>query len=219
MAGVPDSAYVQLDFLVEKARFNEHKKISKEKKLKPLHGTPRWDTLLAKVKRNFIASEAAFKKSKENEKKAVSFHDSLRGKAAVPFSCTDVNGKKYELSALKGKVIVFNFWATWCGPCKMEMPELNKVKEKFKGQDVVFISFCDNVDSIAILNKNLAKNPFTYVMVIGEDARKLNKLYAVSSIPVNIVIDKNGIVTFLEAGYAPHVVTEMEHKIEKSLED
>lgn len=66
------------------------------------------------------------------------------GKTALPFSVTDINGNNYSLESLKGKVIVINFWFVECKPCVMEMPELNKLVEKYKNKEVVFLGFAMN---------------------------------------------------------------------------
>jgi thiol-disulfide isomerase/thioredoxin len=68
----------------------------------------------------------------------------LIGKEAFPFSATDISGNNYSLDELKGKVIVINFWFVECKPCVMEMPELNKLVEKHKNKEVVFLGFANN---------------------------------------------------------------------------
>lgn len=73
----------------------------------------------------------------------------LVGKQALPFSAKDINGKNYSLESLKGKVIVINFWFVECKPCVMEMPELNKLVEKYENKDVVFLGLAINEKEMA----------------------------------------------------------------------
>ncbi|MGH7598807.1 MAG: TlpA disulfide reductase family protein, partial [bacterium] len=58
--------------------------------------------------------------------------NNLVGKKAVEFSLPDVNGGEVALQSFRGKVVLLNFWATWCGPCREELPELDRVQEKFR---------------------------------------------------------------------------------------
>ena len=67
--------------------------------------------------------------------------DPIKGdKKAPDFSLRDLNGNKVEIKELKGKIILLNFWATWCGPCKEEMPSLEVLHQRFKERDFVLLS-------------------------------------------------------------------------------
>ena len=94
------------------------------------------------------------------------------------------------------------------------------MRETFtKRDEVVFLSFCNNVDSVARIKEFLLKIPFSYNMVIGEDARKAFAQYAVHAIPLNVIIDKKGKIVFLEKGYAPQIPEAMKEKIEELLKE
>lgn len=132
-------------------------------------------------------SAAGQKMDAENKAKLAS----LIGKPAPVFSVTDLSGKKYELSALKGKVIVLNFWFIACAGCVAEMPELNKIKSEYNKEQVIFLAFAlDKADQLREFKK---KHDFTYAIV--PDAGKVHKDFGVYACPVSIVIGRNGLVS------------------------
>ncbi len=220
MAGENDSAFVRLNRFVTNTRFENPKKLQKEKRFVPLKKDPRWDSLLVKVAQNKIANKKNLEEAKAKAKESGKAQDQLKQNSAPQTVCKDINGNSFDTEKLRGKVIVLNFWATWCGPCKKEMPELNALRETFtKSDEVVFLSFCNNVDSVARIKEFLLKIPFSYNMVIGEDARKAFAQYAVHAIPLNVIIDKKGKIVFLEKGYAPQIPEAMKEKIEELLKE
>ena len=111
------------------------------------------------------------------------------GKKAPDFKMQDENGNNISLESSKGKVVVLNFWFASCKPCITEVPELNKVYEKY-GSDtnVVFASVTFEKENQ--VKSFLEKYPFSYPMV--SDAKEICELFNVSAYPTNIIIDKNG---------------------------
>lgn len=212
-----DSAFRWLEIIVVKNSFRDYKKLSRDNNFKSLRGEARWDTLLAKVKQNKESFEKKAEEFNSKVNEAKSRQKELAGKAAPAIVCTDIDGNNFETEKLKGKVIVLNFWATWCGPCRKEIPSLNEMREEFRGKDVVFLSFCTDIDSIPVMKNALQRLPVNYNVVISPQARAAGKSYFVSAYPLNIVIDKEGTVIFLEDGYADWVVEEMKGKIEECL--
>lgn len=128
------------------------------------------------------------------------FQDSLKnymtGKKAPAFVRMTLDSQKVDLEALKGKVVVLNFWYIACPPCRAEMPYLNKLVKEYKGKEVVFISFCS--DAAAPLRAFLEKEPFDYKIV--PDCKPQGIAYNISSFPTNIVIDKNGVIREYKMG-------------------
>ena len=133
----------------------------------------------------------------------------LLGKPALPFSVTDINGNNYSLESLKGKVIVINFWFVECKPCVMEMPELNKLVEKFNNKDVVFLGFAMNEKDK--IEQFLKKTKYKYNIIPG--AKDVIGTYGVTSFPMHIVIDKNSIITFAVNGLGPTTIEDLEKEI------
>ena len=133
----------------------------------------------------------------------------LLGKEALPFSVTDINGKKYSLESLKGKVIVINFWFVECKPCVMEMPDLNKLVEKYENKDVVFLGLAMNEKDK--IEQFLKKTTYKYNIIPA--AKDVVATYGVSSFPMHIVIDKKSIITFAVNGLGPTTIDDLDKMI------
>ena len=134
------------------------------------------------------------------------------GKIATPFELNDINGKKYALQDLKGKVVVLNFWFVACVPCQHEMPELNKLKEKYKGKDVVFLAIGN--DNTKEIKKFLKTNTFNYTLL--SDGNKTARDYKVSSYPTSMVIDKSGMIKYTQIG-GTNIGESLSKEIDKQL--
>jgi thiol-disulfide isomerase/thioredoxin len=118
--------------------------------------------------------------------------DSMVGEMAPDISFTTFDGQTVNLRDYRGKVVFLDFWATWCGPCRMEMPHIQALHDEMKDTgEVVFIG-ASNEDQKTIENW-LQKNPYTFkmVMVKPEDAQGK---YNVTSIPAGFVIDREGMI-------------------------
>jgi thiol-disulfide isomerase/thioredoxin len=118
----------------------------------------------------------------------------------LKFTLTRLDGSPLKLDEQRGKVIVMNFWATWCGPCLTEMPLFEKAVAKYKGdKDVFFLAITtdEDRDLVAPFLKQYKFNlPVAY-------ADYLNDHFAVSSIPTTIILDRKGEVSFRQAGFNP----------------
>lgn len=112
-------------------------------------------------------------------------------KAAPAFSVTTLSGKLYNIAALRGKVVVLNFWFIGCGPCKAEMPGLNQLVADFKGQDVVFLALA--LDPAEDLREFLKKMAFNYE-VIPDAGKLIEEQFKITAYPTHIIIDRNGAV-------------------------
>ncbi len=135
------------------------------------------------------------------------------GKQAVEFSVSDIKGKTFSLDELKGKVIVLNFWFIECKPCVMEMPELNKLVEKFKGKEIVFIGFASS--DKAKLQKFLSSNKFLYNII--PDSQTVAENYDVRMFPTHIVIDRESLIRYYTVGLGPNIMNDLEKIIEELL--
>jgi thiol-disulfide isomerase/thioredoxin len=140
--------------------------------------------VLYAAQRGSLEGFEQFTKSKTDSIQALS------QKPALPFSVKDLDGKSYDLAALRGKVVVLNFWFINCGPCRMEMPGLNKLVTEFAGKDVVFLSFA--LDEDKDLREFLKKTSFTYA--VAPKAWEMSEKYGVSSYPTHVIINRKGMV-------------------------
>jgi peroxiredoxin len=105
------------------------------------------------------------------------------------FTLTDLQGKTWTLKDLRGKVVLVNFWATWCPPCRKEMPDLEALYTKFKDQGFFVLAISD--EETATVNQFLAQRTITYPVLL-DPGRKVNELFEIEGIPKSFVYDRNG---------------------------
>ena len=125
----------------------------------------------------------------------------LLGKTHQDFSLPNLDGTRQSLSDWKGKTIVLNFWATWCAPCKKEIPMFNKLQKEYAEDDVQFIGVAvDNIKTIRIF---IDKVPIDYPVLYGvEDATKITQTYGnkLGVLPYTVFIDKRGRIQTIVSG-------------------
>ncbi|HAQ67112.1 MAG TPA: hypothetical protein DCR70_05115 [Phycisphaerales bacterium] len=123
------------------------------------------------------------------------------GDAALDFKLMDLAGKEVTLASLKGKVVLLDFWATWCGPCKQAMPSIQKISEDYKGKDVVILGVNTWEKKEGAGKKYMNDKGYTYgCLLAGDD---LAVAYGISGIPTLIVIGKDGKIEKIEVGFGP----------------
>ncbi|MDI7260769.1 MAG: TlpA disulfide reductase family protein [Thermodesulfobacteriota bacterium] len=112
-------------------------------------------------------------------------------KKAPDFRLEDLSGKKVELKHFKGKVVFLNFWATWCGPCKEEMPSMEALYQKFREKNFVFLTISVDYEDRKKVKGFIDKHHYTFPVLIDSKSLTLD-LYGVKGIPTTILIDKKG---------------------------
>ena len=133
---------------------------------------------------------------------------------APDFTLTDTEGREVTLSKLRGKVVVLDFWATWCGPCKQSFPAMQKAIDKFRNDPNVEFLFIHtwerekNATEAAV--KHLKDNGYTFHLLMDlKDkeirSNKVVKSYGVTGIPTKIVIDPQGNIRFKVTGSSSRV--------------
>ncbi len=105
------------------------------------------------------------------------------------FTLTDLQGKSWHLKDLPGKVVLLNFWATWCPPCRKEMPDLEELYHRFDNQGFVVLAISD--EDAATVSPFLAERNITYPVLL-DPGRKVNEQFRIEGIPKSFVYDRSG---------------------------
>jgi peroxiredoxin len=120
---------------------------------------------------------------------------------APDFTLNAQAGKPVELTQFKGQVVMLNFWASWCGPCRQEMPLLDSIYKKYGKLGFTMIGVNVEPDSKAA-NDWLKQTPVTFPILYDTDS-KVSKLYGVSGMPSTVIVDRKGTVRMIHRGYKP----------------
>ena len=126
----------------------------------------------------------------------------LGAKSPAPdFTLPAVGGKSLSLSQYKGQVVMINFWATWCGPCRQEMPLLDAMYKKYKAMGFTLIGVNVEPDSKAA-EEFLKKLPVSFPVAFDAES-KVSQLYNVLGMPCTVIVDRKGNARVLHKGYRP----------------
>ncbi len=141
------------------------------------------------------------------------------GKAAPDFSLTDQTGKTITLSQLKGKVVLIDFWASWCGPCRKEMPFLVELDQTYREQGLVILGVSID-DKESNIEKFLSKlDPRPAFPILHDKEKKLPPIYQVEAMPSTYLIDKAGRLRFRHKGFKDEYKPKFKEEIELLLSE
>lgn len=121
--------------------------------------------------------------------------------AAPTFNLPGKSGEAIDLAKLKGQVVMLNFWASWCGPCRTEMPLMDQIYKKYSAAGFTMLGVNVDTDSTDA-QKFLSQVPVSFPIAFDRD-NKVSKLYAVNAMPSSVFIDRKGNVRSLHRGYKP----------------
>lgn len=138
----------------------------------------------------------------------------LKGKTAPGFTLTSLDGKKVSLSDYKGRAVLLNFWATWCAPCKIEMPWFEQFRQQYKDQGFEILGVAEDDAGKDEIEKSVKKIGVTYPILLA-DGKVAPKYGGVDYLPMSFFIDKNGVVVEETAGLASK--DEIEANIKKAI--
>jgi peroxiredoxin len=123
----------------------------------------------------------------------------LLSSAAPDFTLRTMGGPNMRLAEQRGQVVMINFWATWCGPCRQEMPHLSRLYDKYRGSGFVLMGV--NVDDDARnASAVAAKLAVTFPVLLDTD-KSVSKLYDLTTMPSTVLVDRDGKVRHVHRGY------------------
>lgn len=125
----------------------------------------------------------------------------LTGQPAPDFALKSASGENLRLSEYRGDVVMINFWATWCGPCRQEMPLLDELYSRY--QRVGFSLLGVNIDDDSRKAMDMAAELGIGFPVLFDSDKKVSELYAVEAMPATVLVDRDGRVRKLYNGYKP----------------
>jgi len=126
---------------------------------------------------------------------------SLEGREAPDFVLKSATGENLRLSEYRGDVVMINFWATWCGPCRQEMPLLDELYSRY-GR-VGFSLLGVNIDDNQSKAMNMVSELGVSFPVLFDSRKEVSELYEVNAMPVTVLIDREGTVRYVHHGYKP----------------
>jgi len=130
---------------------------------------------------------------------------------APDFALKSHSGENLRLSEFRGEVVMINFWASWCGPCRQEMPLLDELYTQY--QPLGFTILGVNVEEDPSKAKQLLKeNPVNFP-ILYDDKSEVSKLYKVVAMPSTVLVDRDGNVRYLHQGYKPGYEESYQHQV------
>ncbi len=119
---------------------------------------------------------------------------------APDFTLTDLEGKPFRFSSTRGKVVILDFWATWCPPCRKEIPHFEALHRRYGAEGLVVIGGALDKGGAAVVKAFVEENGVTYSIVIG-DQRTTNAYGGIRGIPTTFIIDREGRIAEKAVGY------------------
>ncbi len=137
--------------------------------------------------------------------------------AAPDFTLRSSSGPNLRLKEQRGQVVLVNFWATWCGPCRQEMPHLNRLYDKYRASGFTLLGV--NIDDDPRTAASTAARMGVKFPVLLDTDKAVSKLYDLGSMPATVLIDRDGKVRFLHRGYRDGMEQDYERQIRELVKE
>jgi thiol-disulfide isomerase/thioredoxin len=137
------------------------------------------------------------------------------GKMPPPFSLPDLDGNEVTLADYEGKVVVLDLWATWCPPCRQEIPFLIELYEEHKNAGLVVVGVGLDEGGAGVLRPYVEQNGITYPILVGN--RDVGQAYGLRGIPTTFILDRNGRIASKHVGFAPEIGETMREEVARLL--
>ena len=135
------------------------------------------------------------------------------GEPAPNFQLQDLDGRLVSLSDLRGKVVLLNFWATWCGPCRVEMPAMEELYRMFPRKDFEILAVSTDAGGVSITRPFQKENHLTFPILHDSDYR-VGLAYGARSLPMTFMVDRQGIVRHQIFGARDWGAPEAQHLVQ-----
>jgi thiol-disulfide isomerase/thioredoxin len=133
------------------------------------------------------------------------------GQPAPSFILTDLDGRETSLELFKGKIVLLDFWATWCAPCRMTMPVIEKLSKEYQNDMVVLaVNMREPKD---VVEKYAFKEALSSHILLDKEGA-VSATYGAYAIPMQFLIDRHGVVRHIQTGYGSNMAAQMRAQIE-----
>jgi thiol-disulfide isomerase/thioredoxin len=136
------------------------------------------------------------------------------GKAAPHFTLADMSGREVSLDDYRGEIVILDFWATWCGPCRMTMPILDEIQKEYAGKMTVLA--INLQEPKGVVREYILRQGLSAKVLLDEDG-SVDRQYGIVAIPMQYLVDQKGIIRLILNGFHPRMGSQIRDEINKLL--
>jgi len=140
------------------------------------------------------------------------------GEVAPDFTLRDIDNQSVSLSSTKGKVVLISFWATWCGPCQVEMPHLQRMYNALGANAFTVLSVsADDARTASLVKPLIKKNGYTFPVLLDKETTVVSQYNPAKTLPYSVLLDRDGKIAQVHQGYNPGDEVALKKEIEALL--